>query len=200
MDSIETTDERELVDRLRRREEAAFEHVIRSYGGRLRAVAFRLLRNDSDADDAVQEGFLSAYRAIESFEGRSLLSTWLHRLVINAALMRLRKRSRWQETSLEEELLPAFRGKGVHARHLSRWSETPDGAAERTELCTWVRETIDQLPESQRTLLILRDLEELSNQEIAELFDLTPNAAKIRVHRARQALRTLLEPRFVSER
>jgi len=102
-DGAET--ESDLVARLRAGDEAAYAELVRTQGGRMFAVARRLLRSDDDAADAVQEAFVSAFRAIASFEGGARLSTWLHRIVVNAALMKLRTRARRPEVSIEE-LLP----------------------------------------------------------------------------------------------
>ena len=158
-------------------------------------VARRIVRNDEDARDVVQEAFLSAFRNINRFAGDSRLSTWLHRIVINTALMKLRTRRRKPEESLEP-LLPAFLGDGHHGEKFTAWSERADQALSRKETQAAIRQHIDELPESFRTVLLLRDIEGLSTEETARLLETTPNAVKIRLHRARQALRTLLAPHF----
>jgi RNA polymerase sigma-70 factor (ECF subfamily) len=99
--------EADLVARLRAGSDAAYEELVRAQGARLLAVARRLLRSEEDARDAVQDAFISAFRAIDRFEGGSRLSTWLHRIVVNAALMKLRSQQRKPETSIED-LLPRF--------------------------------------------------------------------------------------------
>ncbi|HTD53470.1 MAG TPA: sigma-70 family RNA polymerase sigma factor, partial [Thermoanaerobaculia bacterium] len=108
--------EASLLGALRRGEEKAFEGMVRSFGPRLLSVARRFLRDEEDARDAVQEGFLSAYRSIGTFEGGSQISTWLHRIVVNACLMRLRTRKRRPEESIEE-LLPRFAEDGHQVAH-----------------------------------------------------------------------------------
>ena len=182
-----------LLEKLRNGESAAFEELVRSYGGEMRAVALRILMDEADADDAVQDAFLSAFRALESFEGRSELGTWLHRIVINASLMKLRARGRSQETDLDG-LLPEFVESGVFASPQFPWQESADKPAIRKELFQQVHMLIEQLPDNYRVPLILRDIEELSTEEIAEALNLTVNAVRVRVHRARQALRSLLTP------
>ncbi len=92
-----------LLERLRSGDDAAFEQLVREHGGRMLAVARRFLRQEEDARDAVQDAFLSAYRALEDFEGNARLSTWLHRIVVNAALMKLRTRRRKPERSIEDD-------------------------------------------------------------------------------------------------
>ena len=186
-----------LLPRLRAGEPEAFEALVRSHTPRLLAVTRRLLRNEEDAKDAVQIAFISAFRSLDSFTGACRLSTWLHRIAVNAALMKLRSGRRKPEESIEP-LLPTFLEDGHHAMHPARWREGADTALERREDCEFVRGCIDQLPENYRSVLILRDIEELDGEETARLLGLTPAAVKVRLHRARQALRTLLEPRFRS--
>jgi RNA polymerase sigma-70 factor (ECF subfamily) len=192
-------DEKHLLGRMRKGEEAAFAELMRGYGGRLLAVARRMLRSDEDAKDAVQDAFLSAFRALDSFQADARLSTWLHRIVVNACLMKLRTRRRKPEESIEE-LLPTFLEDGHQARPGGSWNLEGDDSLEREQTRSLVRACIDRLPEGHRTILILRDVEELDTEEAAELLGLTPSAVKTRLHRARQALRTLLEPHFGSAR
>jgi RNA polymerase sigma-70 factor (ECF subfamily) len=191
-------EETALLERLRAGEEAAFEELVRTNTGRLLAVARRLLPTEEDARDVVQEAFLSAFRSLPRFAGGSKLSTWLHRIVVNAALMRLRTRRRRPEESLDA-LLPAFLDDGHHAESFSGWSEPADRALERTEVRELVRTQIERLPETYRTVLMLRDIEGMETEDVAAALDLTPNAVKMRLHRGRQALRTLLAPIFKRE-
>jgi RNA polymerase sigma-70 factor (ECF subfamily) len=186
--------ERALVTRLQAGDALAFAELVRAQGPRMLAVARRLLRSDDDAADAVQEAFISAFRAIGNFEGGAKLSTWLHRIVVNASLMRLRNRTRHPEISIDE-LLPKFVEDGQHIDEPREWrSPEPLDALERRETRKLVRGLIDQLPSDYRTVLLLRDIEGLDTKETAELLGVTPNAAKIRLHRARLVLRTLLDP------
>ncbi len=160
------------------------------------AVARRILVREADAHDAVQDAFLSAFRGLDRFDGRADASTWLHRIVLNACLMKLRAARRRPERSIEE-LLPQFQDDG-HQRVDSRpWRPLPHGELERRELCSLVRAKIDELPQAYREVLILRDLEELDTEQTASLLSTSRGALKTRLHRARQALRTLLEPHLV---
>jgi len=159
------------------------------------AVTRRLLRNEEDARDAVQEAFVSAFRSLATFQGDCLLSTWLHRIAVNAALMRLRTKRRKPEDSIED-LLPTFLEDGHHTVHPPEWRGTPDELLAQREDCEFVRDCINQLPDSYRSVLILRDIEEMDTDETAALLGLNAGAVKVRLHRARQALRGLLEPRF----
>jgi RNA polymerase sigma-70 factor (ECF subfamily) len=191
-------DEKDLLARLRAHEDAAFEELVRAYGGRMLAVARRFLRAEEDARDAVQDAFLNAFRSIERFEGNARLSTWLHRIVVNAALMKLRTRRRKPEQSIEE-LLPDFLDDGHLTAPVSPWRATEPDAAERRELSELLLGCIDQLPEAYRNVLLLRDIEELDTEETAKLMGITPGAVKTRLHRARQALRGLLAPHLEAE-
>src|SRR4051812_29850573 len=118
-------DESVLIDALRHGEEWAFEAMVRTYGGRLYAVARRICANDEDARDALQAAYLNALKSLAGFEGACQLSTWLHRIVVNAALMRLRVRRRKPEDSIET-LLPAFLEDGHHVEQFSEWSMPAD--------------------------------------------------------------------------
>jgi RNA polymerase sigma-70 factor (ECF subfamily) len=190
-------DEATLIAQLRAGEEAAFEQVVRLYGGRLLAVARRIVGSDEDARDVVQDAFLNAFKSLDRFEGNAKLSTWLHRIAVNAALMRLRTRRRKPEQSIET-LLPAFLDDGHHEERFKSWEEPIDKIMERKETRELVRRQIDALPESYRTVLVLRDIEGLDTEETANMLGLSVNATKIRLHRARQALRSLLAPHFRS--
>jgi RNA polymerase sigma-70 factor, ECF subfamily len=183
-----------LVRRLQRGDEAAFEELVRSHGGRLLSVARRFLGSSEDAQDAVQEAFIRAFKAIHTFEKRAQLQTWLHRILVNTALMKLRERRRKPEASIDE-LLPTFAADGHQTIESREWS---DALLERKETAGIVREAIGRLPEPYRVVLVLRDLEERDTAETARLLGTTTTVVKVRLHRARQALRTLLDREFAS--
>jgi RNA polymerase sigma-70 factor, ECF subfamily len=190
--------ETDLVDRLRAGDERAYETVVREHGGRLLSVARRMLRNEEDARDAVQDAFLSAFRSLEEFQGTARLSTWLHRIVVNAALMKLRTASRRPEEPIED-LLPRFDDEGRWSDAVSAYESRSDVLLQRRDTRVMVRRCIDALPEAYRTVLLLRDIEDLDTEEAAAALGISPNAVKIRLHRARQALRTLLERELSAE-
>ncbi len=186
-------DEAELVGGLRAGELEAQERFVRRYSGPMLATARRYFRSEHDAADAVQDGFISAFKSIDSFSGQSRLSTWLHRIVVNACLMKLRSQRSRPSTSIDE-LLPQFDQSGHHAARVSRWRDDVFEQLASDEMRARVRHCIDQLPESYRTVLLLRDIEEYDTQETAQLLGESTANVKTRLHRARQALRTLLEP------
>ena len=168
---------------------------MRRYSGRLLRAARRVLDSEEDARDALQDAFVAAFRALGDFEATARLSTWLHRIVINASLMKLRRRRRKPEEEIEL-YLPRFVEDGHQVEPSAAWPEPADAMLEREELRSLVRAAIERLPESYRVVLVLRDLEELSTEETAAMLGASPNAVKIRLHRARQALRTLLDPQL----
>jgi RNA polymerase sigma-70 factor, ECF subfamily len=180
-----------LVAGLRAGDDGAYETLVRAYGGRLLQVARRYV-GDEEARDAVQEALLAAFKAIERFDGKSRISTWLHRIVVNTCLMRLRRQKSRPEQSIEP-LLPSFLEDGHRADPGPDW-ESPETILRRTETRELVREAIDRLPKNYRTVLLLRDIEGLSGAEVGDRLGITTGAVKVRLHRARQALREILDP------
>jgi RNA polymerase sigma-70 factor (ECF subfamily) len=185
--------EAELLAALRAGDPAAYEQLVREHLPRLLAVTRRILGSDADAQEAVQDAFLSAFKAIGSFDGASRVGTWLHRIAVNAALMKLRSRGRRPEQSLEQ-LLPRFLDDGHQIDPPAPWPPGAEKLLEREETRAAVRAAIDRLPENYRTVLVLRDIEELDTEETARLLGLNEGVVKTRLHRARQALRALLDP------
>ena len=132
------------------------------------AVARRFLNDEEAARDAVQDAFLSAFRGIQRFDGQAQLSTWLHRIVVNAALMRIRTRQRRPEQSIEP-MLPVFAEDGHHAETVVSWTESGEHVLEQKETRALVRAAIAELPEAYRAVLLMRDIEGLSTREAADL-------------------------------
>jgi len=184
-------DDAALLRRLRAGEDDAYAELVRRFGGRLLATARRMLENSADAEDALQEALLSAFRHIDQFNGQARLATWLHRIVVNAVLMRMRSRRARPEAPIET-LLPRFAADGHWDEHLADGTESADVLLERGETRAMVRACIDRLPASYRTVVLLRDVEEFDTDEVAAVLCVTANAVKICLHRARQALRELL--------
>ncbi len=183
--------DRELVAGLQRGDEASYEILVRRHGGAMLAVARRIMHNEEDAREAVQDAFLQAFRSIHHFREEARLSTWLHRIVVNAALMRLRAAGRRPEVAIDE-LLPQFDDAGAHMEPIQPLLMSADMALESAEIRAQVRACIDELPEQYRTVIVLRDFQELSTTEAAIALSISENAVKIRLHRAHQALRNLL--------
>ncbi len=182
-----------FVDALRRGEDTAYETLVRDYGGRMLAVARRMLGKEDEAQDAVQDAFLQAFKAIDRFEGQSKLSTWLHRIVVNATLMKMRKQKRRHERSIED-LMPRYQDDGHRHDAGPAWTVTAEELATSEEHRQLVRTYIEELPADYREVVMLRDIEQMDTQETAEVLGIKPGAVKTRLHRARQALRELLDP------
>jgi len=187
-----------FVARLKSGDEAAFTEVVERCAGRCLAVARRFMRSEDDALDAVQDAFLAMFKNIQKFDEHASLNTWLHRIVVNACLMKLRGKRRRPESSIEA-MLPTFLADG-HQTHASRrWADNPAGAMEHTELRRLVRAKIDELPEQYRNVLLLRDIEGLDTAAAGAALEMTETAVKTRLHRARQALRGLLDPHMLGD-
>jgi RNA polymerase sigma-70 factor (ECF subfamily) len=183
----------ELAGRAAGGDSAAFETLVSRHHARVYRLAFRLTGNAGDAQDALQDAFLQAYRRIAGFRGEARFSTWLYRVATNAALMLRRARSRRPAESLED-CLPRFDAEGRHAA-------TPEALLaaaqveerlDRKRLAEKATAALDRLPESYREAFVLRDLEELETAEVAEVLGIAPAAVRQRVHRARLMLRGYL--------
>ncbi len=186
-----------LVDALKRGDEAAFKTLVRRYAPRLYPVARRFTGNHQDAQDCLQEAFLQVHRKIDQFEGRAALGTWLHRIVINAALSAIRSR-RDDEESLDA-LQPEFDRFNLLIGPTVEPPASAEDLLQRAGTRRAVRQAIDQLPASYRSVLLLRDIEGYDTRETAALLGIGVSAAKVRLHRARMALKALLEPLFREE-
>ncbi len=185
--------ERELLARLQHGEELAFRELVESRGPRLLSTARRLLADEHEAQDCLQDAFIRAFRSIGRFEGRSSLSTWLHRIVINVCMTRLATRKRRAEESIDD-LLPVFDEDGARVGLVEPADASVEKVVERLQNRALIRATLEQLPDNYRIVITLRDLEELSTAETAEALEITQTAVKLRLHRARAALRAKLQP------
>jgi RNA polymerase sigma-70 factor (ECF subfamily) len=176
-------DEGELLDHLRAGDEQTWEELVRRCAGPLYDVTRRYLRCDEDRADAVQDTFLAAFRALDSFQAESKLWTWLYRIVVNVCLMKLRRQARRRVVSLQTlSFAPARSGLAASSARVA-------GAETRDQ----VRACIERLPPVYRTVVLLRDIEELDTVRTAERLGISAGAVKTRLHRARQALRSRLE-------
>jgi RNA polymerase sigma-70 factor, ECF subfamily len=187
--------EAQLLARVRAGDEEACAAFVREYSGRMLAVARRFFQCECDSADAVQDAFLAAFRCLDKFQGNSSPGTWLHSIVVNSCLTRLRAQSRSRVVPLDD-LLPTFNETGHHTRPVRPWEEALSQLT-REETRSQVRACIERLPEPYRTVILLRDIEELDTGQVAHDLGIAPGLVKTRLHRARQALRTLLEPLFL---
>jgi RNA polymerase sigma-70 factor (ECF subfamily) len=189
---VTTHVETALVAALQAGDADAFATLLRQYGPRLLRLARSVVGNEEDARDVLQDAMVAVHRSIDRYESSSALATWLHRIVVNAALMKLRTKRRHPEEEIDA-LLPRFAEDGHQLVPSTPWSESAEAMLEREETRAAVREAIAKLPDAYRIVLQLRDIEEMTTAEVAEILGVTANTVKIRLHRARQALRTLLE-------
>lgn len=192
MSTLSSEAEEGCLQRLRDGDDEATERFVRTHIARVRAVVRRILKDSADVDDVVQVAFMKALRALPDFEGRSKLSTWLHRIAVNAALSHLRRLPKVSSTPIDE-LLPRFDHTSHHVERFREWTLPAATIAERRERNAVLRERIQELPDGHREILLLRDVEGFSTREAAQSLGITENAAKVRLHRARQALRTLIQ-------
>lgn len=186
-----TLTETTLVDRLQSRDHTALDELLQLHGGKLYGVALQFMRNDIDAREVMQDALLQIWNKIESFENRSALTTWMHRITVNAALMKLRREKKFQQNVPLENDGPDH---DLPVIQLADPSCGPDETACHSELGERVRAAIDALPEPYRSAVLLSDVDGMTLQEIADATDSTIPAVKTRVHRGRLALRKVLAP------
>jgi len=188
-----------LAQLLRTGSAAGLEGFMQAYAPRVYRLAHGVTRNSADAQEVVQDVFLTVARRIGEFEGRSALSTWIYRITMNTALNKRRGKRSEVEVSLEEHL-PRFKEdghrEGDRSFLLADWSRTPEEELLSEDGRAAVHRAIDALPPSYRAVLILRDVEEMSNEEAAEALGESVASVKSRVHRARMALREQLTQSF----
>lgn len=190
---------RSLVGQARAGDAAALEALMARHASRVYRIAYSITRNEADAEEVTQDVFLAIVRKGESFEGRSAVSTWLYRVTTNAALNKRRGKRRESEVSLEEHL-PTFEADGHRTGDrsylLADWSQAPDDALLAGETRRTLERALDALPARYRAVLVLRDVEELSTEEVAEVTGESVGAVKSRLHRARMAMREQLTRHF----
>lgn len=182
-------EEADLVAAAIRRDKAAIRTIVRGHNQRLFRVARSILKDDWEAEEAVQEAYIRAFTHLAEFEGRASLGTWLTRIVINEALARLRRRK--PAESLDEMNPP-----GADVVPLTSSQPDPERAMAQREIHALLEKAIDELPHDFRIVLVARVIEEMSIEETAELFGLRPETVKTRLHRARALLRKDLETQF----
>jgi len=182
-----------FLEKLRAGDPAAFAQLVEANQRNVYNLALRMLNNPQEAEDVLQETFLSAYKALPGFEGRSSLSTWLYRIASNASLMRLRKKQ--PETTSIDEPLELEEGDSL-PRQFVDWSSVPEDELLDEESRRVMDKAVAELPEGLRIVFILRDIEGLSTQEAGEVLELSESAVKTRLHRARLALREKLSAYF----
>lgn len=186
---IERWTDEEVVDRVRAGETALYEIIMRRYNQRLYRVARAIVRDDGEAEDVMQAAYVSAYEHLGQFAGRAPFSTWLTRIAVHEALMRLRKRGRFDQLDDSEY------GDGPGA-NMVETSADPEQLTTRAELRKLLEEAILELPQQYRAVLMLRDIEDLTTAETAEALSLTEDNVKVRLHRGHGMIRSWLLARM----
>ncbi|MCO6429597.1 MAG: sigma-70 family RNA polymerase sigma factor [Deltaproteobacteria bacterium] len=179
-----------LVKQFKKGSEEAFEEIISRYESKVFQLALRFVRNQEDAEEVMQDVFTTIYKKIDGFQGKSAFSSWLYRIVVNAAFMKLRKRKQSNTISIED-LAPAVRQFCMERENL--FHERSDSLASSKELRDMLQGAINRLPRQYRAVFVLRDVDGLSNQEVSEILQLSIPAVKSRLHRSRLMLRKKLQ-------
>jgi len=183
------SEELELVTKARAGDTTAFSALLRRYEGKIFRLAMNITQNREDAEDVLQEAFLKAYEHLDQFQGNSRFYTWIVRIAVNQALMKLRKRKSDRAVSLDEQI---DTGEDTVVREIATWDPDPEQKYSQDELHTILTSAIDALEPIYKTVFTLRDVDGLSTEETAEVLDLTVPAVKSRLLRARLQLRDKL--------
>ena len=189
----DTGEDLALVQAAREGDINAFEQLVKRYDRNVFRIANHITQNREDAEDVVQDAFLKAYQKLDQFQGNSKFYTWLVRIAVNEALMKLRKRRSDRTVPLDE---PIDTGEDEMVREIAVWDENPEETYSRDELAKILDQAIESLKPAYRTVFILRDIEELSIEETAEALNLSISAVKSRLLRARLQLREKLTRQF----
>jgi RNA polymerase sigma-70 factor (ECF subfamily) len=190
---IEIDDEAAIVAQARLGDAKAFSELLRRYEGKIFRLAQHITQNREDAEDVLQEAFLKAYEHIDQFQGQSKFYTWIVRIAVNQALMKLRKRKSDRSVSLDETI---DTGEDTVAREIAAWDENPEQQYSREEINEILSSAIDGLAPIYRAVFVLRDVDDLSTEETAEALELSVPAVKSRLLRARLQLRDKLTRYF----
>jgi len=185
-------EDRPLVHLARQGDFSAFESLVSKYERRLYGLAMRIVRHRQDAEEVVQQTFLSVIEHLEGFREQSSFQTWLMRIAANHALALLRKRGRRAAVEFQENRSDDGYEDLPHPQYIAKWRETPAEVAQRRETAQLLREALDELDEKYRLVFVLRDVEGLSTSETAEALGITESNVKVRLLRARLMLRERL--------
>lgn len=189
--NLKNLDDLTLVNRSLKGDFDAFSQIVLRYQDRAHRLAWSMMRDESDAQDVVQEAFLNIYRKLDTFQGNAQFSSWVYRVVVNAALMRLRKRHSQKEISLDE--IPTSVNVDEFSVGVPQWRFRSDQTLENLELRNQILNAIDELDPKYQVVFVLKEVEGLSLQEISDTLEISLPAVKSRLHRARIFLQSSLE-------
>ena len=173
----------------------AYDRIAELYQKKIYALSFNLMRNQMDAQDVTQEVLLTLFRKINTFQGKSAFSSWVYRITLNASYMKLRSKKKEPNISIDE-LLPSFNGAGFQQKKIQDWSGSTESLLFTNETREVIKKAVDLLPEKEKVVFLLRDVEGRSTEKVSEILDLTVPAVKSRLHRARLFLRKKLSGYF----
>ena len=188
------TEER-LVKDLQAGEMGSFEQLANLYQKKIYALSFNLTRNETDSQDVTQEVLLTLFKKGHTFQGKSAFSSWVYRITLNATYMKLRTRKKEPNISIDE-LLPSFNGSGFQQEKIQDWSENTESLLFGKETRKIIQKAVDLLPDKEKIVFLLRDVEGLSTEKVSGILELTVPAVKSRLHRARLFLRKRLANYF----
>lgn len=188
-------EEEQLVKDLQAGKTESFERLATLYQKKIYALSFNLTRNVMDSQDVTQEVLLTLFKKIHTFQGKSAFSSWVYRITVNTSYMKLRSRKKDQSISIEE-LLPSFNGSGFQQEKIQDWSENTESLLFDNETRETIQKAVDLLPDKEKVVFLLRDVEGLSTEKVSEILELTLPAVKSRLHRARLFLRKKLANYF----
>ncbi len=194
-DKEEREEDELLVREFQGGSRAAYEKIVERYQKKIYALSFNLCRNQMDAQDVTQEVLLTLFRKIDSFQGKSAFSSWVYRITLNATYMKLRSKKKEPNVSIDD-LMPSLNGAGYQQEKLQDWSEDTESLLFTNETREVIQKAVDLLPEKEKVVFLLRDVEALSTEKVSEILELTVPAVKSRLHRARLFLRKKLSTYF----
>ena len=176
--------EEQLVKDLQAGEMGSFEQLANLYQKKIYSLSFNLTRNATDSQDVTQEVLLTLFRKGHTFQGKSAFSSWVYRITLNASYMKLRSRKREPNVSIDD-LLPSFNKAGFQQEKIQDWSESTESLLFDNETRKVIQKAVDLLPDREKVVFILRDVEGLSTEKVGNILELTIPAVKSRLHRAR---------------
>ncbi len=194
-DKLEREEDEILVREFKEGNLEAYDKIVERYQKKIYGLSFNLCRNQMDAQDVTQEVLLTLFRKIETFQGKSAFSSWVYRITLNATYMRLRSKKKEPNVSIDD-LMPSLNGAGYQQEKIQDWSEDTESLLFDNETRETIQKAVDQLPEKEKVVFILRDVEGLSTEKVSGILDLTIPAVKSRLHRARLFLRKKLSNYF----
>lgn len=187
-----------LADSLKSGRDCAYLRLVSLFGKKIYRLALSIVKNSTDAEDIVQEVFLDVYSKIDTLKENKALSSWIYRTTVNASMMKVREYGSSQEVHFEEDV-SRFDPEGRHLSPVKDWSENPEAKVFSHEVMNYINENIKEIPLPYKVVFLLRDVEGLSNEDVADMLKISLSAVKSRLHRARMFMRGQLSKYFERE-